>query len=625
MDVVELVRLLRTGASDRTLTRVLRHNRRTIAKYRAWAETQGLLAADAPQPTPATAATFEHLAAATLPATPPPQQTSTLEPYREEIARYRRQGMEMAAIRLRLEERHGRPVSYSAVWRLVHRLEPLAAPPSAFVRVEVKPGSEAQVDFGYAGLTLDPASAQPRKTWVFVMLLSYSRHLYAELVFDQRIETWLLCHAHAFACFGGVPARVVPDNLKAAVVRASFLAPEASPAYRECAEHYGFLIDPNPPRKPHLKGKVEQGGVHYVKRNFLAGRCPSSTSTCEPASDPPLAPEPCDQLNLKLRRWCMEVAGQRIHGTTKARPLERFQQAEQAALQPLPPTPYDPTVWQKATVGRDCYVTFRQSAYSVPYRLVGQVVWVRGGARTVEIFSAAHELVATHDRASTPGERLTHLAHLPPEKVAGLTLSRERCRSEAEAIGPATVALVESLLAHRPEDRLRSAGRLLLLAQRTSPVRLEQACTRAQAFGVTDYSTVKRILEQGLERGTAAGREHGGPATGSGVDGMKLPPAAHAAPLPIPSAVLSRSVAASASPTSPDPRPLRFVRHASEFVASLLSRTTQDAESPTLQTLPVGPATTGTTGAPAAGEGRTQTRTGDREGRAVDDQEGGRP
>lgn len=207
----------------------------------------------------------------------PPQQVSTVAPYAAAIAAYRARGMEVAAIRARLEEVHGHPVSYHAVWRLVRHLEPPA--PEVVVRVEAKPGSEAQVDFGYAGLTLDPATGLARKTWVFVMVLARSRHLYAELVFDQRVATWLLCHRHAFEAFGGIPARVVPDNLKAAVVRASFTEPVAQRSYRECAEHYGFLIDPNPPRSPHLKGKVEQGGVHYVARNFLAGRTPPPRAT----------------------------------------------------------------------------------------------------------------------------------------------------------------------------------------------------------------------------------------------------------------------------------------------------------------------------------------------------------
>jgi transposase len=505
MEILELLRLLRAGESDRGIVAVLGLNRRTVARYRVWAQEQGLLAG----PLPTSAALHQRLEA-TLPGVTPPQQVSTVAPYAAEIAEYRARGMELAAIRARVEEVHGHPVSYHAIWRLVRRLEP--RPPDAVVRVEVPPGSEAQVDFGYAGLTLDPATGLARKTWVFVMVLSWSRHLYAELVCDQRVATWLLCHRHAFDFFGGVPARLVPDNLKAAVVRASFTEPVAQRAYRECAEHYGFLIDPNPPRSPHLKGKVEQGGVHYVARNFLAGRTP---------------PQPLDTLNAALGRWCLETAGRRVHGTTRQAPLERFAAVERAALRPLPAAPYDPAEWKRVRVYRDCYLTFGGAYYSAPYRLVGQEVWVRGGARTVEVYAGDYQLVATHARAVGPGERQTLLDHLPPEKVPNLTITRETCLLQARAIGPATTQVVEGLLAHRPEDRLRTAGRLLRLAQQTSPARLERACARACAFGAEDYPTVKRILREALD---------GEP-----------PPAAAA----------------------PPPRAYAFVRHAGEFVASL--------------------------------------------------------
>jgi transposase len=511
MEIAELIRLLRSGASDHTIARVLHHTRRTIARYRRWAETQGLLTGD-PPPLDALHQQLQQ----TLPSPLPPQQTSSVVRYADEILALRGKGLEAAAIRARLEERHQTPISYQAVWRFLRHQQP--ASPETFVRVEVPPGSEAQVDFGYAGLTIDPATNALRKTWVFVLVLSHSRHRYAELVFDQRVETWLLCHAHAFACFGGVPARIVPDNLKAAIVTASFTEPVAQRAYRECAQHYGFLIDPTPPRSPHLKGKVEQGGVHYVKRNFLARR--------EPAA--------IDGLNQALRTWTAEIAGQRVHGTTRQRPLVRFQEAEQAALLPLPATPYDPAVWQRATVYRDGYVTFERAYYSAPYRLVGQPLWVRGGARTVQLSTEEHQLVATHTRAQAPGERQTDPAHLPPEKLPGLLLTREGCRTQAEAIGPATLALVQRLLAHRPEDRLRSAGRVLGLAARHTPARLEAACARADHFGEADYATVKRILQQGLDQ----------------------------APLP---------VAAAPPPSAEEGGGYTFVRQASDFVASLFA------------------------------------------------------
>jgi transposase len=477
MDINELLRLARAGESTSRIARMLGLNRRTVMRYRAWAEEQELLAGDLPDP-----AVLHRLIATTLPVVHPPQQTSSVAPYRAEIAEMRDRGMEIAAIRSRLEERHGGPISYSAVWRLVQHLEPRI--PEAVVRIEVPPGSEGQVDFGYAGWMIDPVTGAERRAWVFVLVLSFSRHLYAELVFDQRVETWLLCHVHAFAAFGGVPQRMVPDNLKAAIVRASFGGdPLAQRTYRECAEHYGFLIDPTRPRTPEHKGKVEQGGVHYVCRHFLAGR----------------DPEPIDDMNRRLHRWTSEIAGQRIHGTTKERPCERFDRIERAMLRPLPRTPYDPAIWKQLRVYRDCYVSFEGSYYSVPHRLVGQEVWLRAGARTVQIYTSAHELITTHDRATSRGERQTQLAHLPAEKVAGLVLSRESVVCQAEAIGPAPTAVVAELLDHRPEDRLRSAGRVVRLAQTYGAERLERACVRARHFGETTYPAIKRILDAGLD------------------------------------------------------------------------------------------------------------------------------
>ena len=522
MDILELLRLLRAAESDRTIVKQLRWNRRTVIRYRRWAKESGLLAG----PLPSLVEVERHLAAS-LPPTPAPQQTSSVAGYAEEILGYRARGLEAAAIRARLEEQHRVPVSYQAVWRFVRRQE-VTALPETFVRVEVEPGNEAQVDFGYAGWQLDPATGQLRKARVFVLVLSFSRHLYAEVVFDQRVETWLACHAHAFRAFGGVPARLVPDNLKAAIVQASFTDPVVQRSYRECAEHYGFLIDPNPPYSPHLKGKVESG-VHYVKRNFLAGREPTAV----------------DVLNRALRDWVQTIAGERLHGTTKRRPLAQFETIERSALLPLPATTYETAMWAQATVQRDNYLTFDRSYYSAPFRLVGQRLWVRGGSRTVTLSTAGHEWVATHDRATEPGQRQTLVAHLPPQKVTGVTLTREQCRLQAVAVGPATAALVGRLLDHRPEDRLRAAGRLLALARPATAERLERACARAAAFGEDGYPAVKRILEAGLDTE------------------------------PLPAGSVVRAVLPDGSESPGDPSGVAgsssytFVRQAGEFVASL--------------------------------------------------------
>jgi hypothetical protein len=303
-------------------------------------------------------------------------------------------------------------------------------------------------------------------------------------VWDQSVATWLVLHRHAFEFFGGVPKRIVLDNLKAAITKACWDDPQVQMAYRECAEHYGFLIAPCRPRTPEHKGKVEQGGVHYLKRNFLGGRTPTIIT----------------QANTDVLAWCQSTAGMRIHGTTKVQPLHQFEQFEQARLLKLPSSPYDLAIWKQATVHRDCYVVFDNAFYSAPFRLIGQPVQVRCGSREVRIYATDFQLVATHPRAQQSGERLTHPDHLPPEKLSGLLLEEEHCRVAATDIGVATFQVVEALLGDGVIDRRRTVLRLLRLRERYGDERLEAACARALHFEAPTYLTVKRILAQNLDQ-----------------------------------------------------------------------------------------------------------------------------
>jgi hypothetical protein len=182
-----------------------------------------------------------------------------------------------------------------------------------------------------------------------------------------------------------VPKRVVVDNLKAAIIRACFEEPQAQLAYRECAEHYGFLIAPCRPYTPQHKGKVERS-VQYVKQNFLGG---FEGRTVQAA-------------NRAVRDWCMDTARLRIHGTTKEQPLARFQQTELAHLRPLPTEPYDLAIWKKAKCHRDGYIVFDNAYYSVPFRLLGQSLMVRGGTDTVRLYTTNYQLVATYLLPITP-------------------------------------------------------------------------------------------------------------------------------------------------------------------------------------------------------------------------------
>lgn len=475
LDIREILRRLQLGERDRRIARDLHISRKTVSKYHEWAAAQGLLTGPLPE-----AAALQAALAATLPVVRPPTTPSSVERFRQRIVDLRKQGVECRAIHQILRDEGGFTGAYQSVYRFVRRLEPRT--PDAVVRIETPPGDEAQVDFGYAGLMHDPRSGTRRKAWAFVMTLSFSRHSYVEFVFDQDVATWLRCHRRAFEWFGGVPRRVVVDNLKAAIVKAVLYDAIVQRAYRECAEHYGFLISPCRPRTPEHKGKVEQG-VHYVARNFLAGR----------------AWRDIVEANERVLVWCIETAGRRIHGTTKEPPVARFDEIERTTLLSLPTAPYALATWKKAKLHPDCHVVFEDAFYSAPHRLIGQRLWLRGADTTVQIFHE-HQLVASHPRASRRGQRITNPDHLPPAKVAGLLATPAGCVRRASDIGPATSELVGRLLGERPLDRLRTVLGILKLAHKFGPRRLECACTRALRYDDLAYATIKRILERGLDQ-----------------------------------------------------------------------------------------------------------------------------
>ncbi len=195
------------------------------------------------------------------------------------------------------------------------------------------------------------------------------------------MATWLGCHRRAFEWFGAVPARLIIDNPKCAITRACRTDPLVQRAYAECAEGYGFKIDPCPPADPQKKGIVE-AGVKYVKGNFLPLR-----------SFRDLA-----DLNAQAQRWVMEEAGRRIHGTTRSVPLDLFV-IEQPLLRPLPPMAPDLGSWHRVVVHRDCHVAHDRCLYSVPFALVGKTLWLRVSDVTVTVYQD-YRLVATQPAAA---------------------------------------------------------------------------------------------------------------------------------------------------------------------------------------------------------------------------------
>jgi transposase len=198
-----LVRL-RQGDSDRDIARARLMGRTKVARFRALAAQQGWLAPETSLPEDAAIATLvgqAKRARSTL---------STVEPYREIVARWAAQAISGVAIHAALCREYGYTGSASSVYRMLDRLAAERVP-DATVPLQFAPAEAAQVDFGAGPLLPDPTSGQPRRTWCFVMTLCWSRHQYVEFVFDQTVATWLGCHRRAFEWFGAVPARLILD------------------------------------------------------------------------------------------------------------------------------------------------------------------------------------------------------------------------------------------------------------------------------------------------------------------------------------------------------------------------------------------------------------------------------
>lgn len=482
----ELVRLHRMGTRVREVARLLGMSPNTERAYRQALEVAELLRGPV-----STLPALEELKAAVLAHRPiagqAAHEASSIEEWAELVKDLMKNGLTARPIYDRLRQEHSEFAgSYWAVKRMCRRIRGAQGVQAQDVAIPVEtgPGEIAQVDFGYVGKLMCPQTHVPRRAWVFVLVLGYSRHMFAEVVFNQKTETWLELHRRAFEALGGVPETLVPDNLKAAVIRAAFaMADECAlnRSYREQARHYGFKIDPTPPYAPRKKGKVESG-VKYVKRNALAGR----------------EGQVITDVNQALHRWCEEVAGQRIHGTTGCRPLELFTQKERAALRPLPAVPYERILWKHAKVHPDAHVCFDKRLYSVPWRWIGHKVWVQATLATVAIFGD-DERIATHARQG-PQRRSTIEAHLPEYRRDLRHRSAAYWCGRGASIGPQTAELVKEIFeSDEVLSQLRKVQCIVTHLEGFPVQRAEAASQRARFYGTYSYRGVKGILAKALD------------------------------------------------------------------------------------------------------------------------------
>ena len=470
----QVIHRMRLGQSDRAIAKSKLIGRTKCAAVRAVATEKGWLDKGPLPDDEQLSAVFEVVRTANH------NQRSVTCPYEGKIKQWVEQGIQATTIYQALVTQFGFNGSYSSVRRRVRKIR--AASPKATCMLDFAPGEAAQVDFGKGPTIVDVFTGAVIKTWVFVMTLCFSRHMYAEIVTDQKVETWLACHRRAFEWFCGVPGKLIIDNPKCAITRACYTDPDVQRSYGELAEGYGFLISPCPVRDPQKKGRVESG-VKYVKNSFLPLRRFRSVV----------------DANEQLAGWVLETAGNRIHGTTHQKPLKMFAETEKPFLKALPDVPVQMATWTRVKVHGNCHVQFEKAYYSVPFRLVHQELMLKATDTTVKLYRHI-QLVATHPRLKRAGQRSTVDAHMPPEALAYKMQDPQWCLTQAEAIGPECHQLIQRLFAHKVLDNLRAAQGVIRLGKNYGPARLEAACARALYFDNVKYRTVKSILHQGLDQ-----------------------------------------------------------------------------------------------------------------------------
>jgi len=398
---------------------------------------------------------------------------SLIDEYREKILELLEK--DLSGVRIHEElVKDGFAGSYPTVKRYINKLK---RKDNIFVRIHTEPGEEAQVDFGYIGMSRDDFGKN-KKTWIFNMRLSYSRLDYYEKVYDQKVETFIACHIHAFEFFSGIPKYVKIDNLKAAILEANFYEPIYQQTYKDFAAYYKFSPIPCRVASPNDKGKVESG-IKFVKGNFFKGRVFANGT----------------DLDRHLRAWNIDK-NNRIHGTTRKVPYEVFMEEEKSCLTSLPPSRFVLSKISTRKVYHDCHIYVDYNYYSVPYEYVGKTVEIELTDKFLKVFYKTNQ-IALHPRITLKGQFSTIPSHYPDFKVFDSTEYQDIYKQKVSLIGPYCTKLFDRAVAEKPKHWSRTIKGILSLTNFYSIQTVEASCRRALVYGIAEYQTVKRICKTG--------------------------------------------------------------------------------------------------------------------------------
>lgn len=484
VQVREVIRRWQRGESRRAIARATGLSRNTVEKY-----VRAAVAAGVGQG--GSSPGEELLASLLRQHQPGPSPSSTAAPLatlldgqREQIAAW------LSQERLQLTRVHelllqqGVAASYTSLRRFVRRAGLGKAGRSTVRMPDWPPGEAVELDFGRLGTLVDQATGRRSVVWALVIVLLCSRHQFVWPLRRQTLEEVIAGLEAGWRFFGGVPRRVILDNFPAAVAGADPLAPRPTRGFLEYSQARGFLVDPARVRHPRDKPHVERG-IIYVRERFFKGGSFSDLT----------------DLRVQAEHWCHDVAGLRVHGTTRKLPLEVFLAEERAELLPYDGVVYEVPLWREATVHPDHHISFAQALYSLPSTTCppGTRVEVRGASGLVRIYRKG-ELVKTHVRRP-PGGRATDPEDYPAEKTPYALRSTDRIVQGARDLGANVAAFAERLFeGPLPWAKLRQGQKLLRLAEKYTAARLDAACAHALTYDLIDVRRLERILVLALEQ-----------------------------------------------------------------------------------------------------------------------------
>jgi transposase len=484
MEIEEVVRRWQVNESQRAIARATGLARETVKKYLAAAGDLGL-SATGPPPTDRELVKLRRLGiVATRPSMRVAPHAATLEPYRDQIATWIDDDhLLLTRVQELLSQQHGVAVAYTTLRRYVRQAGLWKQPRSTVRMAPTAPGEVAEMDFGKLGTLIDPVTGKRQVVWGLLVVLVYSRYSFFWPLVQQTVDATIEGLEQAWRFFGGHPVRLIMDNFPAAVAGPDALNPRPTRAFREYSQARGLILDPARVRSPKDKPHVESG-IRYARERWWKG------ATFGDLAD----------SRERAEVWCRDVAGQRVHGTTRKLPRVVFEDEERAQLLPYDGIPYDVPLWKDVTVHPDHHVSVQYALYSAPSTTCppGTELEARCDQGLVKLYRGG-DLVKVHPR-QPKGGRSTDENDYPPERTAYAMRAPDRVVSQARTLGPSIGRFAERLLEGPfPWSKLRQGQKLLRLAERYTAERLDAACARALGFDLVDVRRVERILVLALE------------------------------------------------------------------------------------------------------------------------------